>query len=208
MLQAQPTLMIATRNAGKAAEFAEMFADYGLACRALSDYPEAGDVEETGATFRANACLKASQYATRLNCWALADDSGLEVDALSGAPGVYSARFAVMHNAGEGDLANNALLLDKLRDIPDDQRGARFVCVLALSNPAGQIVLTTRGTVKGSILHAPRGTNGFGYDPLFLISEMNQTTAELSSAEKHRISHRGRALREMKMLLSRVNFAS
>ena len=192
-------LLIATANRGKAREFREILGDSGIRWSEIPD--DQFDVEETGKSFRANACLKASAYAKQFNKWALADDSGLEVDALNNAPGVYSARWAKMNDAGAGDADNNRLLLKQLESVPDDKRRARFVCVLALSNPEGQIVLTARDFVAGRIIHAPRGTNGFGYDPLFLIDAKGKTTAELPPEEKHAISHRGKALVAMKELM-------
>jgi XTP/dITP diphosphohydrolase len=168
---------------------------------------ESAAVEETGLTFRANAMLKASGYTHRFGVWALADDSGLEVDALKGAPGVHSARFAEMHGAGSGDTDNNALLIRKLRAIAGAVDvwpvfTARFVCVLALSDPTGRVVLTTRGSVEGRIVPEPRGLGGFGYDPHFLVEQIGQTTAELSAEQKHAISHRGVALRRMRELMA------
>jgi XTP/dITP diphosphohydrolase len=159
-------------------------------------------VEETGHTFRANACLKASHYARLFNTCAVADDSGLEIDALDGSPGVHSARWAELNQAGKGDAANNALLLRQLENVPDDRRIGRFVCVLALADPQGRILLTARDTVEGRVLRAPRGSNGFGYDPLFFIDEMGKTTAELAPDEKHAISHRGKALRHLRGLMA------
>ncbi|WP_428940858.1 RdgB/HAM1 family non-canonical purine NTP pyrophosphatase [Fontivita pretiosa] len=197
-------VLIATGNSGKAREFRQMLADAPFEWTDLSQHPELPAIEETGRTFRANACLKASYYATKLGVWALADDSGLEVDALGGAPGVLSARWAEVHGAGRGDLDNNRLLLQQLGSVPAAQRTARFVCVLALSDPAGHIVLTARDAVEGRIIHEPRGSNGFGYDPLFLIDELGKTTAELEPQDKHRISHRGKALRRMHDLMVRV----
>src|SRR5688572_13459358 len=175
----------------------------GVLWNSLSDFPPGAEVEETGATFEENARLKASTYATRHNMWTLADDSGLEVDALGGSPGVLSARWALHNGNGMGDADNNATLLRQLEKVPDERRTARFVCVLALSNPQGQIILTVRDTVEGRILHAPRGANGFGYDPLFLVDGLGRTTAELSPDEKHAISHRGKALRQLKELMER-----
>jgi XTP/dITP diphosphohydrolase len=194
-------ILVATKNRGKAAEFAQMlpaeqFVD-------LSAFPQIDDVEETGHTFRANACLKASYYARQSGLWALADDSGLEIDALGGAPGVYSARWAARHDAGSGDQANNALLLRQTQTVPDEKRTARFVCVLALADPDGRIVLTVRDVMEGKLLRAPRGGNGFGYDPLF-ATEDGRSSAELSPDEKHAISHRGRALRELRTLMERL----
>ena len=154
--------------------------------------------EETGKTFRANACLKASYYAMKLNAWALADDSGLVVDALGGSPGVLSARWAEHNGAGKGDVDNNATLLKQLADVPDEKRSGRFVCALALSDPQGRIVLTTEDSMEGTILRSARGSNGFGYDPLFQVEGRDRTTAELSPEAKHAVSHRGKALRRMK----------
>jgi non-canonical purine NTP pyrophosphatase (RdgB/HAM1 family) len=198
-------LLIATGNPGKAREFREMLGESRFAWRSLDDFPPGPEVEETGRTFRANACLKAAAYAKRHSTWTLADDSGLEVDALGGSPGVLSARWALHNGTGKGDADNNATLLRQLENVPDERRTARFVCVLALSNPQGQIILTVRDTVEGRILHAPRGANGFGYDPLFLVDGLGRTSAELSPAEKHAISHRGKALRQLKDVLERLN---
>ncbi len=198
-------LLIATSNKGKIREFREMLGQDRFTWTDLSEHREIPSVEETGATFRANACLKATSYAKALGLWAMADDSGLEVDAIGGTPGVHSARWAEMNHAGKGDADNNALLLKQLHDVPDEQRTARFVCALALSNPQGQIILTVRDTVEGRIIRAPRGTNGFGYDPLFYFDEFACTTAELPSEKKHEISHRGKALRRMRELMDELN---
>ncbi len=194
-------LLIATTNPGKIREFREMLGGDRLQWDDLSAHRDLPAADETGHTFRDNACLKAGYYATRLNMWTVADDSGLEVDALKGRPGVHSARWAEMHQAGKGDAANNALLLSQIAHVPDAQRNARFVCVLALADPKGRIILTVRDTVEGRIIQAPRGSNGFGYDPLFLVSELAQTAAELPSDQKHRISHRGRALARLRVLM-------
>ena len=172
-----------------------------LAFTDLSSHPRVDPVEETGQTFRANACLKGTFYAKHFQTWTVADDSGLEVDALNGAPGVHSARWAEINAAGKGDTDNNALLLKQLQNIPDDRRAARFVCVLALADPQGRIVLTARDTVEGRVIHEPRGHNGFGYDPLFLIDALGKTTAQLAPDEKHAISHRGKALRHLRALM-------
>ena len=208
----QTPILIATGNAGKAREFREILSAPqagrpALRFADLADHPNATEVEETGTTFQENACLKAAGYARQFKCWALADDSGLEVDALGGSPGVYSARWAAMHDAGKGDAANNAKLLEQLRDVPEASRTARFVCVLALSDPAGQVVLTARDVVEGQILRSPRGANGFGYDPLFLVAGTELPTAELPAAEKHRISHRGKALRLLRALMSEAGLS-
>lgn len=170
----------------------------------LSAHPGTPPVDETGHTFRANACLKAAAYAARFGTYALADDSGLEVDALKGSPGVHSARWAEMHDAGKGDADNNRLLLKQLDAVPDTERTGRFVCVLALADPGGRILLTAHDTVEGRILRTPHGSNGFGYDPLFFINELNRTAAELAPEEKHRVSHRGKALRHLRALMDTV----
>ena len=194
-------LLIATGNAGKVREFREMLGSERFTWRDLAERGDKQPVEETGQTFRANACLKASQYALRHRMWALADDSGLEVDALGGKPGVTSARWAEINGTGRGDADNNKTLLRQLENIPDGARTARFVCVLALADPMGKVILTARDTVEGNILRSPRGENGFGYDPLFHIAELGKTTAELAPDEKHRISHRGKALRRLRELM-------
>ena len=202
-------LLIATSNAGKVREFREMLggADGGFEWSDLSRHPGVTPVEEPGRTFLANACLKASGYAVQLKTWALADDSGLEIDALGGSPGVSSARWAKLNEAGDGDADNNALLLRQLDEVADARRTARFVCVLALADPDGRIILTARDAVEGTILRSPRGSNGFGYDPLFYVEELGKSTAELSPAEKHAVSHRGKALRRMRELMGRAGLA-
>jgi XTP/dITP diphosphohydrolase len=200
-------LLIATGNPGKVREFRQMLGDSRFQWSDLSEHRGIPAAEETGQTFRANACLKATYYASRLTTWALADDSGLEVDALGGSPGVLSARWAEHNGAGKGDADNNALLLRQLESVAAEKRTARFVCVLALADPQGRVALTSRDTVEGRIIHSPRGANGFGYDPLFLIDSLGKTTAELDSDQKHRISHRGKALRSMKAILDRSGLA-
>jgi XTP/dITP diphosphohydrolase len=202
-------LLIATSNAGKVREFREMLGGgERFAWDDLSRHNGFTAVEETGQTFLANACLKASGYARQFETWALADDSGLEVDALGGAPGVHSARWAELRGTGKGDADNNRTLLGQLESVPDERRGGRFVCVLALADPGGRIILTARDSVEGRILRNPRGSNGFGYDPLFFIEPLGRTTAELSPREKHEVSHRGRALRRLRGLMDRVGIFS
>jgi XTP/dITP diphosphohydrolase len=199
-------ILIASKNPGKIREFRELLADEGIEFTDLSKHHELADVEETGATFHENAALKASEYAKALGIWALADDSGLEVDALEGKPGVHSARWAAINRAGKGDAANNSLLLSQLKNLPDEKRAARFVCVLALSDPTGQIVLTATDKVEGKILREMRGGGGFGYDPLFFVEELGQTTGEMSAEAKHRISHRGKALRQLAKMMKTAEF--
>jgi XTP/dITP diphosphohydrolase len=197
-------LLIATTNPGKVREFREMLGAERFEWSDLSRNRgnEVAAPEETGQTFEENARLKAAYYAKRFGVAAIADDSGLEVDALGGKPGVHSARWAEMNGAGKGDADNNALLLRQLAGVPDERRTARFVCVLALADAHGEILLTARGVMEGRIIHAPRGVNGFGYDPLFLVEGTGgRTTAELAPPEKHAISHRGQALRSLRQML-------
>lgn len=198
-------LLIATKNPGKIREFREILGADRYEWDDLAHEHAVEAPEETGETFRANACLKAIYYARQFGIPALADDSGLEVDALGGKPGVHSARWAEMNQAGHGDADNNALLLRQLAGVPDDRRTARFVCVLALADCDGRILLTVRDTVEGRVIHAPRGSNGFGYDPLFLVDATGKTTAELAPEQKHAISHRGKALRHMRELMDAVD---
>jgi len=197
-------ILIATTNPGKISEFRDMLGGEKFQWDDLSQHKEVQPVEETGRNFVANATLKASEYAKRFNTYTIADDSGLEVDALNGSPGVHSARWAELNNAGKGDADNNDLLIHQLDNVPDDQRTGRFVCVLALAAPDGKVLLTARDTVEGRILREERGENGFGYDPLFLIDELGKTTAELEPNEKHQISHRGKALRQLRELMEKT----
>lgn len=219
-------LLIATTNPGKIKEFRQLLGGDRFTWDDLSAHRDLAAPEETGLTFRANAMLKASYYAQHLNTWALADDSGLEVDAMAGKPGVHSARWAEMHDAGQGDADNNLLLIQQLQKIAHESARmntndrpmirddscqfvgedwpvfpARFCCALALCDAQGRTVLTTAGTVEGRIIDSPRGSNGFGYDSVFMIAALSKTTAELPADEKHRISHRGQALRRMKALM-------
>ncbi|MDI9402653.1 MAG: RdgB/HAM1 family non-canonical purine NTP pyrophosphatase [Limnohabitans sp.] len=187
-------LTIATSNPHKVDEISAVLGPLGIRCIPLgrADIPEP---EEDGATFEENARIKARAYASALGRVVLADDSGLEVDALGGAPGVHSARYAgIGATREERDRANNMKLLAALSNVPDAQRTARFVCVLSIARPDGRIVAESRGTFDGIIGRAPRGSNGFGYDPL-LVLEDGRTSAELSPDEKNARSHRGNALR-------------
>jgi XTP/dITP diphosphohydrolase len=196
-------LLIATTNPAKIREFREIGGDQ-IALSDLTEHRQVPQVQETGRTFLANACLKACAYAKALNFWALADDSGLVVDALEGRPGVHSARWAALNNAGAGDADNNALLLRQLAQIPGDRRTARFVCNLALADPQGRIILTSADSVEGRIIDEPCGENGFGYDPLFFIDALGKTTAQLPPDQKNRISHRGKALARLRALMRRA----
>ena len=198
-------ILIASTNRGKIREFRQMLGEGGdVRFTDLTEHTDLPVVVETGQTFLANACLKASEYARLLKVWSLADDSGLAVDALEGKPGVFSARWAAMHEAGVGDAANNALLLRQLSEVPAEGRSARFVCSLALADPEGRVMLTASDSVEGRIIVESRGRGGFGYDPLFFVDELGMTTAELPAEEKHRISHRGKALRRLAALMHRT----
>ncbi|MBU1695015.1 MAG: XTP/dITP diphosphatase [Verrucomicrobia bacterium] len=183
-------LILATRNRHKLEEIRTLFELPGLELSSALDHPEIPDVEENGKTFEENAVKKAVTLARATGCWALADDSGLEVDALGGAPGVYSARYA-----GEpvSYPANNAKLLRELTGVTD--RRARFLCVVALASPSGQ-ARTVEDRCEGRIIHEVRGTRGFGYDPLFVPDGFEKTFAEMEASAKHAISHRGRALQK------------
>lgn len=187
------TIVIATRNPGKAKEFAALFAKEGYQTKTLLDYPDLPDVEETGKTFEENARLKAETIAQLLQQPVLADDSGLVVDALNGMPGIFSARFA---GERKSDAANNAKLLHELTDVPDEQRTAHFHCTLVFAAPKKES-LVVEADWDGQIARIPQGDNGFGYDPLFIVPGYNKTSAELTSEEKNEISHRGMAVKEL-----------
>ena len=193
-------LVFATRNAGKLVELRQLLpgvAVLGVDEAAARLGREIAEVEEDADTFAGNAIKKAREVSAATGLPALADDSGLEVDALGGAPGVYSARYA----GGGGDAANNAKLLDALRGVAPAQRTARFRAVLALADvtgPLGDAVITAAGVCEGVILDAPRGTGGFGYDPLFLFPELGQTFAELGVGTKGEMSHRARAMQAIR----------
>jgi len=192
-------LLLASNNVKKRDELARLLAALDVEVVVPGDVGGVPDVVEDRATFAGNAAKKASSAARARDLWALADDSGLEVEHLDGAPGVRSARFAGSHG---DDAANNALLLERLEGVADSGRGARFVCALALARPDGELALEVQGEARGRILDRPRGAGGFGYDPLFLFTEEGHPQtgkgfAELSSAEKSEVSHRGRALREL-----------
>lgn len=177
-------LVVATGNPGKLREMQTYLADLDWD---LQLKPAEIEIAETGSSFEENACLKASQVACATGEWAIADDSGLAVDALNGAPGIYSARY------GQNDQERIQRLLSELGDSPN--RNARFVCVVAVARPDGAIALQTQGVCPGEILKAPRGSGGFGYDPIFYVPQVQQTYAEMEPALKHQVSHRGQAFR-------------
>ncbi len=186
-------LVVATGNPGKLREMQAYLVDSGWE---LTLKPEELEIEETGDTFAANACLKASQVALATGNWAIADDSGLQVDALNGTPGVYSARY------GKTDPERIARLLRELGD--EVHRGAQFVCAVAMARPDGAIALQSEGVCRGEILHAPRGQGGFGYDPIFYVPELQLTFAEMTPDLKRSISHRGKAFAALLPQLERV----
>ena len=189
-------IVIATTNNHKLTEIAEILNDIPAELLSLQDFPEIPPIEETGSSFRENALIKAQTVFRHTGLITLADDSGLEVDALDGAPGIYSARYS----GKEHDYAaNNQKLLEKLQNIPRKDRGARFRCVTAIVGPESEQVV--QGIVQGSIINELRGSKGFGYDPLFVPQGFNRTFAELGEEVKNRISHRARAFRKAKDVL-------
>ncbi|TGV13082.1 XTP/dITP diphosphatase [Mesorhizobium sp. M00.F.Ca.ET.186.01.1.1] len=190
-------VVLATRNQGKVKEFNRLFAEYGWEGISLAEYEGVPEVVEDGETFEANALQKAIEISTYLNLPALGDDSGLEVDALDGRPGVYSARYA-----GEEatDEQNWRKLLTELDNVPMEQRTARFRCTLALVIPGEEPIIAT-GACEGMIAREPKGANGFGYDPVFYIPELNKQMAELLPEEKNQISHRAKAMQKLLELL-------
>lgn len=183
-------VLIATGNKGKIREFDFLLRPLQIVLVALSDFPHIDEPAETGSTFTANAELKASYYARQTGEWSIADDSGLEIDILDGRPGVLSARYGGVETSYEDKMH---LVLNKLGDATKDQRGAQFVSVIALADPSGEIRFTAEGICRGSIADAPRGSNGFGYDPIFVPDGFDRTFGEMSDAEKRSLSHRGKA---------------
>jgi XTP/dITP diphosphohydrolase len=192
-------LVVATGNPHKVDEIRAILAPHGVRVLGLDDLgASVPEPDEPGDTFEENAAIKARAYAAALGRTVLADDSGLEVDALGGRPGVHSARYAgVGATREERDAANNAKLLHELSGMPMDRRTARFVCVICVAAPDGRVVATARGTFDGVIIEAARGSHGFGYDPLLFVPDAGCTSAELDPAEKNRRSHRGQAVRAL-----------
>lgn len=191
-MTASRQMVLGTYNQKKRAELQRLLTPLGIELTTLQDFPSAIEVVEDGQTFGENAAKKATQQAQHLGQWVLAEDSGLCVDALQGAPGIYSARFS-----GEGatDASNNELLLEKLEGVPPQKRGAHYVCHITLSDPRGNVVLQTEDTCHGQLTTEPHGSHGFGYDPLFLIPEYRQTFGQLGPAVKGILSHRAKATR-------------
>ena len=195
------SLLVATRNAGKVVEYAEMLAALEVDWLSLDDVGVMIDVEETGDTFLANAVLKAQAYAAMTGLLTLADDSGLEVDALDGDPGIYTARYG---GPGLTPVQRYEYLLHNLSGVPREYRSARFRCVIALAAEDKRVLATSDGVCEGMIAAKPSGDGGFGYDPVFYLPERGQTMAQLPSAEKHLISHRGRALQAIEPKLKEI----
>ena len=184
-------ILIATNNSGKVREIQEMLAEMPFRLQTLGDFSEIIEPEETGATFAGNAALKARYYALQTGVWALADDSGLQVEALNNAPGIYSARYAG-ENASDGERI--AKLLTELDRTGDENRRARFVCAMAVADETGAIIFTAEGICEGKIAFEAAGKNGFGYDPVFIPDGFSETFGELSNDIKQQISHRKQAI--------------
>ena len=184
------TIVLASRNRKKTQEVADLLGPAGFTVIPVTDFPDIPEVVEDGDTFAANAAKKATEVAVQLNRWVIGEDSGLKVDALNGAPGIYSARYS---GPGATDDKNNQKLIKELSGVADDRRGAGYVCSVALSNPSGDVRVAAEGTCRGRILSAPSGGGGFGYDPYFLIPEFHRTFGDLSPLVKQKLSHRARA---------------
>jgi XTP/dITP diphosphohydrolase len=192
--QTAARLVVASRNRKKSGEIRDLLAPHGIEVVSVSEIAGVPEVVENGLTFAENAAKKASETARTLSNWTLGEDSGLEVAALAGAPGIYSARFS---GPGATDESNNAKLMTELSAVVDDRRNARYVCNVALADPTGKIRLQFEAYCHGRITRETRGTNGFGYDPYFLIREYHRTFGELSPAVKRRLSHRARAFERL-----------
>lgn len=194
------TMIIATKNKGKAREFERLFRPLGFEVKTLLDFDEIEDIEETGTTFEENAIIKAEAVSKETGQVVIADDSGLIVDALNGAPGIYSARYA---GSDKNDEANIDKVLKELEEVPEEKRTARFYCALAVAFPNSKTI-TVYGTCEGSILRERRGSNGFGYDPIFFVNELGVSMAELTPEQKSKISHRGNALKNLEEMIHTI----
>lgn len=190
-------VVIATKNKGKAKDFEALFGPFGYEVVTMFDVAPDVEIEETGTTFEENAILKAETLANMLGQIVIADDSGLAIDALNGEPGVYSARYAGDHD----DEANMVKVLENMKDVPEEKRTARFCCALAIAGPNME-TKTVFGTCEGIIAYEKKGTNGFGYDPIFYVPALEKHMAELSAEEKGAISHRGNAIRKLALQLA------
>jgi XTP/dITP diphosphohydrolase len=197
-------ILVASTNPGKLKELREMLAS-DIEWVGLSDFPGIAEIEEDGATFAENARKKALGYAKATGLWTLADDSGLVIDALGGQPGVHSARFSGAKDAKRSliDHKNIAKVLKLLKDVPKEKRQAKFICCLCLAS-SDKVLIETQGQVEGTIIDEPMGENGFGYDPIFYVPKLNKTVAQLDSAAKNAISHRGNAIGKLKPLLLKL----
>jgi len=187
-------ILVATKNVGKVKELERLFANLPARLRSLNEFPDVVEAVETGVTFAENAVLKAQSYALQTGVWALADDSGLEVEALGGAPGVFSARYAGENATDEEKIEK---LLGELDTRRDENRRARFVCAMAISDEKGEIKFLTEGICAGRIAPTAKGANGFGYDPVFIPAGFGQTFGELANEMKEKISHRARASKKI-----------
>jgi XTP/dITP diphosphohydrolase len=197
-------ILVATTNSGKLAEISAML-DLNIEWLSLSDFPDTQEIKEDGKTFAENARKKAIGYAKQTNLWTIADDSGLVVDALDGRPGVTSARFSGEKEKNRQllDCKNMQKVLTLLKDVPKEKRTARFVCSLCLACPE-KVLIETEGKLEGFIAEKEAGANGFGYDPVFYLPQLNKTVAQLISSEKNAISHRGQAVKKLKPLLEKL----
>lgn len=193
-------ILVGTKNAGKVRELENLLAEIPVELQSLDEFENVIEPEETGASFADNAALKAVYYSEKTGLAALADDSGLEVSALNGAPGVYSARYAGKDSSSAEKIAK---LLEELENSGNEDRSARFVCVIVLTNEAGEIIFQAEGICDGKIANEPRGENGFGYDPVFIPEGFAETLGELSDSVKRQISHRARASEKIITFLSR-----
>lgn len=189
-MNTRPSIIVASRNRKKVGEILELLAPFGFPVASVGEFPDAPEVDETGATFAENAAKKAREISQHLSVWTIGEDSGLSVDALGGAPGIYSARYS---DPGATDERNNEKLQHELAGVPPEKRTAAYTCSIALADPSGEIRLQCEDYCRGRIISEARGSNGFGYDPYFLIPEYHQTFGELASAVKQQISHRARA---------------
>jgi len=194
-------VLIATRNEGKLSEFKDMFQDFEIDWLSLTAVAITEEVEETGTTFFENALLKAQTYAKKSNLITLGDDSGLVVDALNGAPGVKTARYG---GPGLTSEERYQLLLENMKGIPTNKRTARFCCAIVVVGEDGRLLIKSEGICEGVIAESPQGQGGFGYDPIFFLPHLGKTMAQLSPEEKHKISHRGKALKKIESSLKNV----
>lgn len=199
------TVVLASRNRKKTGEMSDLLRPLGIQLLCVADFPDVPEVVEDGSTFAENAAKKATQTALAVRQWTIGEDSGLMVDALQGQPGIYSARYS---DPGATDERNNAKLQQALAGVPPERRGAGYVCSVALSDPMGVVRVTAEDRCRGRIIDEPRGENGFGYDPYFLIPEFHRTFGELSSTVKQHLSHRARAFAKFIPAMMRLLNAS